>query len=49
MTMSNIKLFENKKIRSQWNEQEQKWYFAIVDVISVFQRRVRNRKCIGAF
>lgn len=33
--MSNIKLFESKKIRSVWNEQEQKWYFSIVDVIHV--------------
>lgn len=33
--MSNIKLFETKKIRSVWNEEEQKWYFAIVDVIAV--------------
>ncbi|MBI4647394.1 MAG: Bro-N domain-containing protein [Bacteroidia bacterium] len=33
--MSNIKLFENKKIRSKWDENEQKWYFAIVDVIAV--------------
>ncbi len=33
--MSNIKLFESKKIRSEWSESEQKWYFAIVDVIAV--------------
>ena len=33
--MSNIKLFESKQIRSVWNEEEQKWYFSIVDVISV--------------
>lgn len=33
--MSNIKLFESKKIRSVWNEEEKKWYFAIVDVIAV--------------
>jgi hypothetical protein len=33
--MSNIKLFESKKIRSEWNESEQKWYFAIIDVIEV--------------
>ena len=32
--MANIKLFESKRIRSQWNEQEEKWYFAVVDVIS---------------
>jgi hypothetical protein len=31
--MSNIKLFESKKIRSAWNESEQKWYFSIVDVV----------------
>jgi hypothetical protein len=33
--MSSIKLFEHKKIRSQWNEQEEKWYFSIVDIIAV--------------
>ena len=32
--MSNIKLFEQKQIRSQWNEEEEKWYFSIVDIIS---------------
>lgn len=31
--MANIKLFESKKIRSAWNEEEQTWYFAIVDVV----------------
>jgi len=31
--MANIKLFESKKIRSVWNEEEQKWYFSVVDVI----------------
>ncbi|MBM2814034.1 MAG: hypothetical protein HW421_796 [Ignavibacteria bacterium] len=31
--MSNIKLFESKKIRSVWNDQEQKWYFSVVDVV----------------
>ncbi|MBS3174219.1 hypothetical protein J4399_07720 [Candidatus Woesearchaeota archaeon] len=30
-----IKLFENKKIRVQWNEKDEKWYFSIVDVIQV--------------
>lgn len=31
--MNNIKLFQDKKIRSQWNEDEQQWYFSIVDVV----------------
>lgn len=33
--MSNIKLFESKKIRSHWDEKEEKWYFSVVDVIQV--------------
>lgn len=31
--MSTIKLFQDKKIRSAWNEAEQQWYFSVVDVI----------------
>ena len=31
--MNNIKLFRDKKIRSHWNEEEQQWYFSIVDVV----------------
>ncbi len=33
--MSNIKLFESKQVRSEWNEQEQKWYFSVQDVVEV--------------
>ena len=33
--MSNIKIFEDKKIRTQWNEQEEDWYFSLVDVVGV--------------
>ncbi|MBC8180935.1 Bro-N domain-containing protein [candidate division KSB1 bacterium] len=30
-----IKLFEQKQIRTQWNEDNEKWYFSIVDVIAI--------------
>ncbi|MBI2672116.1 hypothetical protein HYX16_04235 [Candidatus Woesearchaeota archaeon] len=30
-----IKLFENKKIRVEWNPAEERWYFSIVDVIEI--------------
>ena len=30
-----IQLFEHKRIRTAWNEDEQEWYFSIVDVIGV--------------
>ena len=33
--MDNIKLFESKRIRSQWNTEEEKWYFSIVDVVGI--------------
>ena len=33
--MSNIKLFESKQIRSVWNEEEQQWYFSVVDIIEI--------------
>lgn len=33
--MNNIKLFEEKKVRSHWDEQTQMWYFSIIDVIEI--------------
>ena len=33
--LSSIKLFENKKVRVQWVEEDQKWYFSVVDVIEI--------------
>lgn len=32
---TSIKLFEQKQVRSLWNEDEEKWYFSIIDVIGV--------------
>lgn len=42
--MSNIKLFESKQIRSQWSESEQKWYFAIIDVIEILTESANPRR-----
>jgi hypothetical protein len=30
-----IKLFEDKKIRTLWNEGEEQWYFSIIDIIAI--------------
>lgn len=30
-----IKIFEQKQVRTHWDEEQQKWYFSIVDVIAV--------------
>jgi hypothetical protein len=33
--MGNIKLFEEKKVRSIWDEKEEKWYFSVQDVVEI--------------
>jgi hypothetical protein len=38
--MSQIILFEETNVRRAWNETEEKWYFAIVDVIAVLTQSV---------
>ena len=30
-----LKLFEDKKIRAKWDNEEEKWYFSVVDVVAV--------------
>lgn len=39
-----IKLFEQKKIRSVWKEEDEKWYFSIIDVIEALTGSDRSRK-----
>ena len=34
-TNDKIQIFENKKIRTAWNEETEEWYFSVVDVVSV--------------
>ena len=31
--MNSIKLFPSAKIRSVWNEEEQQWYFSVIDIV----------------
>jgi len=33
--MSNIKIFENKKVRSQYDADKEIWYFSIVDIVGI--------------
>lgn len=30
-----VKLFEQQKVRTHWDEKEEKWYFSIIDVIAI--------------
>lgn len=33
--MSNIKLFESKKVRTHWDEKTEQWYFSVIDVVEI--------------
>jgi hypothetical protein len=37
---TSIKLFEQKQIRSSWDEEKEKWYFSIVDVVGVLSESI---------
>lgn len=39
-----IKIFEGKKVRTLWDEGNEKWYFSIIDVIAVLTDSPRPRK-----
>lgn len=30
-----IKLFEQQKVRTHWDEKEEKWYFSVIDVVGI--------------
>lgn len=30
-----IQLFEDKRIRTAWDEEQEEWYFSVVDVVAV--------------
>ncbi len=42
--MSDIKIFESKKVRTQWDEEKELWYFSIIDVIEALTGTDRPRK-----
>lgn len=39
-----IKIFEDKKVRTLWNEEKEKWYLSIIDVIEILTGTDRPRK-----
>ena len=32
---NSIKLFEDKSVRTIWNDEQEKWYFSVVDIVSI--------------
>ena len=39
-----IQLFEDKKVRTAWDAEQEKWYVSIIDVIEVLTNSDRPRK-----
>ena len=39
-----IKLFEDKRVRVLWHDEQEKWFFSIIDVIEVLTGTDRPRK-----
>ena len=35
MNKNAIKLFEDKKVRVEWDDGKEKWYFSIVDIVGI--------------
>lgn len=35
MENDNVKVFEDRKIRTAWDEEQEEWYFSVVDVVAV--------------
>ena len=33
--MSDIKIFENKKVRSHWDAERETWFFSVIDIIEI--------------
>ncbi|HRG63501.1 MAG TPA: BRO family protein [Burkholderiales bacterium] len=33
--MTDIKLFESKKVRSHWDSELEKWYFSVIDIVEI--------------
>ena len=45
MTQQNtIRIFEERRVRTLWDDVEEKWYFSVVDVVSVLTDSVDGRK-----
>jgi prophage antirepressor-like protein len=41
---TSIKLFEEKKVRTIWDEETEEWYFSVVDVVGVLTGSANSRR-----
>ena len=39
-----IQLFEGRKVRTAWDDEQEKWYFSVVDVVGVLTNQPDYQK-----
>ena len=39
-----IKLFEQKQVRSIWSEENESWYFSVIDIVAVLTEKTEYKK-----
>lgn len=42
--MNKLKVFENKKVRTAWNEETEDWFFSVIDVIEILTESENPRR-----
>lgn len=42
--LDKIQLFEDRKVRTLWDDEQEKWFFSIIDVIEILTDSPRPRK-----
>ncbi len=46
MNEDKVQLFEDRKIRTAWDEEREEWYFSVVDVVAVLTDSVDPKQYI---
>ena len=46
MNKNKIQIYENKKIRTAWNEEKEEWYFSVVDVVGILSDSIDPKQYI---
>lgn len=44
VNLTKIAIFEGRKIRRHWDEKQEKWYFSVVDIVTILSGSVDPRK-----
>lgn len=42
-----LKLFEEQSIRTYWDEEREKWYFSLIDVITILKKYILQKAFSG--